>query len=257
MAIAEPIVVEARPPQFDEMAVWHEWPLDRSELDGYRHQWRPNVGPADRVASVLGGGALAAYGLSRRSIPGTALALLGGYLMARGVSGRCPVYRALRISTAQEGRAEPVDFFERGIHVTKSITINAPQQKLYEFWRDLANLPRVMEHLKSVEIIDDRRSHWIAKGPLNSSIEWDAEIINDEPYESLAWRSLDDAEVDNAGSVRFVPAFGNRGTQVKVNIAYLPKAGKLATAVAKMFGQEPNQQVREDLRRFKQLMEAR
>ena len=237
-----------------EMATWHEWPLE-GEAE-YQHEVRPNVGTEERIVSLLGGGALVGYGISRKSVPGYLLAGAGGYLALRGVTGRCPMYRTLGIDTSHEGRAEPRDFFERGIHVSRSITINKPQLELFEFWRDFTNLPAIMSHLKSVEIIDERRSHWVARGPMKASIEWDAEIINEEPNELIAWRSLEDAAVHSAGSVRFVPAPGNRGTQIRVELEYIPVGGKVGAAVAKLFGEEPGQQIGEDLRRFKQIMET-
>ena len=239
---------------FREMAVWHEWPLEVCEPK--RGPVRTNVGPTERWATGLGGLALAVFGLSKRGVAGWTLAACGGAMLTRGLTGYCPAYKQLRINNARRGQAEPVDFFEYGIQVSKAVTINTSPQTLFNFWRDFTNLPKVMSHLQSVQVIDDRRSHWVVKGPLNSRIEWDAEIINEEPYELIAWRSLPGAEIDNAGSVRFIRAPGGRGTQVRVNIEYIPVAGKLGAAIAKIFGEEPNQQVREDLRRFKQIMET-
>ena len=253
MAIAERPTARER--HFREMAVWHDWPVPDGPIQE-RPVARTNVAVPERLLSVLGGGALTAYGASRRTWAGWALAGLGAAMVFRGVSGHCPAYKQMRINTARRGMAEPADFYEYGIQVAKSVTINASPETLYRFWRDFTNLPRIMSHLKSVEIIDDLVSHWVAQGPLNSSIEWDAEIINEEPYELIAWRSLPGAEVDNAGSVRFVRAPGGRGTQVKVSIEYIPIAGRIGAMLAKLFGSEPNQEVQEDLRAFKQIMEA-
>lgn len=244
----------ARDRHFREMAVWHEWPVEVCQPQS--GPVRSNVGPTERWLTALGGTALAAYGLSKRGAAGWAMAGLGGALLARGVTGYCPAYKQLRINNARHGQAEPVDFYEYGIQVSRAVTINTSPQTLFNFWRDFTNLPRLMSHLQSVEVLDDKRSHWVVKGPMNSRIEWDAEIINEEPYEVIAWRSLPGAEIDNAGSVRFIRAPGGRGTQVRVNIEYIPVAGKLGAAIAKIFGEEPNQQVREDLRRFKQIMET-
>jgi uncharacterized membrane protein len=244
----------ARERHFREMAVWHDWPIPDQPND--QQTIHTNVASGERVASTLGGAALTAFGISRKSIPGWALAGVGAMLMYRGLSGHCPAYSGLRINTARRGMAEPVDFYEYGIQVTHSVTVNASPESLYRYWRDFTNLPRVMSHVESVEIVDDLVSHWVAKGPLNSRIEWDAEIINEEPYELIAWRSLPGAEIDNAGSVRFIRAPGARGTQVRVNMEYIPVAGRIGAALAKLFGNEPNQQVREDLRRFKHMMEA-
>ena len=112
-----------------------------------------------------------------------------------------------------------------------------------------------MDHLKSVKVLDNQRSHWVAKGPANLSIEWDAEIINEIPNEVIGWRSLDKSMVANAGSVQFKPAFDGRGTEVKVTMKYDLPAGPIGTALAKLFGENPDKQIAEDLGRFKQIMD--
>jgi uncharacterized membrane protein len=145
---------------------------------------------------------------------------------------------------------------EQGIHVEKSITINRSPAEIYQFWRNFENLPRFMSHLKSVQVIDERRSHWVAKAPAGMSVEWDAEIIDDTPNERISWRSLEGADVPNAGSVRFKPTPGDRGTVVIVEIQYKPPGGALGAAIAKLFGEEPEQQVADDLRAFKQVMDV-
>jgi uncharacterized membrane protein len=145
---------------------------------------------------------------------------------------------------------------ERAVHVRKAITIGRPAEDLYKFWRDFENLPRFMRHLEAVQVIDERRSHWKAKAPLGRTVEWDAEITEDRPNERLAWRSLEGADVPNYGSVTFEPAPGGRGTTVRVDLHYEPPGGIIGATIAKLFGQEPGQQVQEDLRAFKQLMET-
>ena len=140
--------------------------------------------------------------------------------------------------------------------VIKSLVINRSPEELYQFWRNFENLPRIMEYLQSVHVLDDKRSHWVTKGPAGTTVEWDAEIINDEPNALIAWRSVGNATVDNAGSVRFVPGPEGRGTEVRVVLDYIPPAGQLGAVVAKLFGRDPAAQVREDLRRFKQVMET-
>jgi uncharacterized membrane protein len=127
---------------------------------------------------------------------------------------------------------------------------------LYAFWRDFTNLPRFMEHLVSVRVDSPTRSHWVAKAPAGKTVEWDAEIINDIPDSLIAWKSAPGAEVPNAGSVHFAAAPGGRGTVVKVVMDVEPPAGRLGVLVAKLFGEDPDREVREDLRKFKQLMET-
>lgn len=141
------------------------------------------------------------------------------------------------------------------LRIQHAVTINRSPEELYQFWRDLKNLPRFMKHLESVQILNDNRSHWVAKGPAGTTVEWDAEVIEDRPNEVIAWRSVEGADVDNTGSVRFERAPGGRGTTVRVRMQYNPPAGVLGAAVAKLFGEDPNWQVKDDLRRFKQLME--
>jgi uncharacterized membrane protein len=142
------------------------------------------------------------------------------------------------------------------IEIEKSVTIYKPKDELYRFWRNFENLPQFTRHLKAVNIIDDKRSHWITEGPLNGTIEWDAEITEDRANELIAWTSVKGADVDNAGSVQFKSAPGDRGTEVKVVTVYDPPAGAIGDAIAKLFGKNPKQQIGDDLARFKMLMEA-
>jgi uncharacterized membrane protein len=163
-------------------------------------------------------------------------------------------YDAVRLSqrpgTTGDGREG------RGIHVRAAITVNRSPEELYRFWHNFENLPRFMSHLESVQVIGDRRSHWKAKGPAGTTVEWDAEITEDRPNERIAWRSLEGADVDNSGSVRFVKAPGGRGTEVHVEMRYDPPGGPIGAAIAKLFGQAPEQQLKDDLHHLKQVMET-
>jgi uncharacterized membrane protein len=144
----------------------------------------------------------------------------------------------------------------KGIHAKVSCVVNRSPEEVYNFWRNFENLPRFMRHLESVEDLGDGRSHWTAKGPAGMKVEWDATIVAVVPGEVITWRSLENSDVDNAGAVRFERAPGDRGTIVKVNIEYHPIAGVIGATVAKLFGEEPEQQLDDDLRRFKQVMEV-
>jgi uncharacterized membrane protein len=144
----------------------------------------------------------------------------------------------------------------RTVWVKKSIQINRSPQEVYAFWRDFQNLPRFMSNLESVQNTGDGRSHWVAIGPAGKRIEWDAEIVGEQQNSLIAWRSLEGADVEHAGSVRFEAAPGGRGTFVKVEIQYRPPGGVLGATVAKLLGRAPEQQVHEDLHHLKQLMEA-
>ena len=219
-----------------------------------------NVGQTERWISSVGGGALALYGLTRGSLGGIALAVVGGALLHRGMTGHCNVYDAIGYDTAG-GRglrsSENVSVRgERGTKLEKSVTINRSPEELFRFWRNFENRPRFMNHLESVHVTGGNRSHWVAKAPAGTTVEWDAEVYNEKENELIAWRSLEGADVDNAGSVRFERAPGGRGTVVRVVLKYDPPGGVIGAAVARLFGENPEQQVDEDLRRFKQLMET-
>lgn len=216
-----------------------------------------NVGQTERLASVAGGAALAVFGLYKRGILGGVAGVVAADLLYRGVTGRCVVRKRLRMSSSGT-RQNPgaAIAHQRGIRVQRTITVNRPAEELYRYWRELSNLPRFMHHLESVTSDRNGHSHWVAKAPAGRTVEWDAEIITDRPNELIGWRSLDGADIPNAGSVHFTPAPGGRGTEVRVEIAYDPPAGKLGALVARVFGKEPHQQVRDDLARFKQVMEA-
>lgn len=143
-----------------------------------------------------------------------------------------------------------------GVHAKASCIVNRDPDEVYSFFRDFRNLPRFMKHLESVEELPDGRSHWIAKGPAGLSVEWDAEIVADDPGRVITWRSLENSDVDNAGAVVFEPAPGGRGTILRVNIQYNPPGGVVGATVAWLFGEEPNQQLEDDLRRLKQVLEV-
>jgi len=166
------------------------------------------------------------------------------------------VYCAQRLTnTRRNTMTTAADAKQQGIRVRKSVTVNRPADEVYDFWRNFENLPRFMDHLESVQVTGDRRSHWKAKAPAGTTVEWDAETTEDRPNELIAWRSVEGADVPNTGVVRFVPAPGGRGTEIHVDLRYEPPAGKIGKLVAKLFGEEPSQQVEGDLRRFKQVLE--
>jgi uncharacterized membrane protein len=209
-------------------------------------------------------GALAAWLWSRVGGDAIDLALLGAaFKLKKSNRGRLAAATAAvagftaldvicsqRLSRRKGARGDGV------IHVAESVTINRSPEVLYRFWRDLQNLPRFMKHLESVRENEDWRSHWVARGPAGMTVEWEAEIIEDRMNELIVWRSLEGADVDSVGSVRFESAPGGRGSIVRVHMLYSPPAGAAGAAVAKLFGKDPEWQIKEDLRRFKQIMEA-
>jgi uncharacterized membrane protein len=222
-----------------------------------RHDGQINVGRTERLVSGVAGAALLVAGMRRRRMRSLFFPL-GTSLLARAVTGHCPLNRALgRNSAVGERRGGPSGAVGRGqgIRVEQSVTIGRPREELYRFWRDFENLPRFMDHLESVRVLDARRSHWITKGPAGTRVEWDAEIHQEIPNEMIAWQSLPEADVDHAGSVHFSPA-PNGGTEVRVILRYAPPAGKVGAVLAGLFGGDPARQVTDDLRRFKQVMDA-
>ena len=144
----------------------------------------------------------------------------------------------------------------RGIHAKGTCIVNSTPEEVYQFWRNFQNLPRFMRHVDSVEDLGDGRSHWKVKGPAGMEVEWDATIVADVPNEVITWRTLENTDVDHAGAVRFERAAGGRGTVIKVNLEYMPVGGVIGSTVAKLFGEEPEQQLDDDLRRFKQVLEV-
>lgn len=206
-----------------------------------------NTHKMERWVTAVGGGTLAMYGMRRRDRAGLVLATLGGVVVYRAVANGSA--RAM----AREGQHGDG---RRTIRVERSVTINADALRLYEFWRQLSRLPDIMRHLTSVTELSPTQSRWVARGPAGSHIEWEAEIVDDRPGEAIGWRSLPGADVTNAGTVQFRPAPDHRGTEVHVCLTYDPPMGRAAATVAKLLGEEPDVQVREDLRRFKWIIEA-
>jgi uncharacterized membrane protein len=216
-----------------------------------------NISDTEKWLSIAAGTGLALYGVSRRRTGGWLMTALGGMLLQRGATGHCHVYEAFGVNTAGTG-----DDTRRalggpaGEHVDESVTINRPIEELYRFWRNLENLPQFMSHLESVERVTDTLSRWRAKGPGGRTVEWSAEIINEVPNKVIGWRSIEGSEVVSAGSVNFDPAGPGRGTHVRVRLQYSPPGGRLGARVAKLFGRDAETEIREDLRRFKQMVET-
>ena len=167
---------------------------------------------------------------------------------------------ALDILCAQElSSGRPLSRYTQpdgSIHIEKSLAINRPPDECYRYWRDFRNLGQFMGHLREVRVIDEKRSHWVAKAPARYSVEWDAIVAEDRPNEMICWHSVEGADVENRGTVRFERGPAGKGTIVRVTLSYLPPAGSFGAFVAKLFGEEPEQQVYDDLRRFKQILET-
>jgi len=214
--------------------------------------YKPNISAIARWSSMIAGTALALEGYRRRN---TLASAVGFGFLARGISGFCPVSYALGRDTASKDTRTALGG-SRGVIVESAVTIYRPPAEVYSYWRQLENLPRFMTHLERVEESGAGRSRWTARGPLETRVSWEAEIINDVPGELISWRTLPDSDVVSAGSVWFRSAGGDHGTRVKVKLQYAPPAGKIGATLAWLTGKDPQRQIDEDLRRFKQLVEA-
>jgi uncharacterized membrane protein len=228
------------------------FPEDAQEL---RARTNRNLSDLERWGSIVVGAGLTVYGLSRLKSTGLMHATVGTLLLRRGLTAHCDLYEAIGINTAGTGSdTRRMLRGSGGIDVNESVVINRSIEELYRFWRNLENLPQFMHHLESVERITDTISHWRAKGPGDRILAWNAEIINEVPNQVIGWRSLEGADVVSAGSVNFDREGAD--TRVTVHLQYSPPGGKVGAALARLFGRDAATEIREDLERFKQLVEA-
>ena len=199
----------------------------------------------DAVDLALIGAALPSGQTDRRRAAGGIAAVVGAAAL--------DAYCAVQLGRSPAARRRR---WKNRVSVEHAATINKPIGEVYAFWRDFQNFPRFMRHLVSVEVTGERQSLWRATGPAGTRFEWRAEITEDRPNERLAWRTLEGSDVQHEGEVAFAHAPGARGTEVRVRLEYAPPGGAVGRTLARLFGEEPEQQVREDLRRFKQLIET-
>lgn len=215
-----------------------------------------NVSRPERVLSMLGGSALLLMSFIKRGWLGLGAALFSAPLLYSGITGISPLYKLLGRNSAIRQKSAAISVpHQQGIRVEQSIIINRPREEVYRFWRDFGNLPHFIPQVKSVEVHDATHSHWRLTGPAGINVEWDAEIINDEPNTVIGWRSLQNPYVDHAGSVRFKSISGNQATEVRVMMEYLPVAGAVSNVLAWLFRDSPQQQVYYALTRLKQRFE--
>lgn len=241
-----------------------------------------NVGQSERQISVAAGAALLLYAAINRSRTSLIHGSLGAYLIWRGQTGHCPLYQAMDINTAQSQRAwqgngngqpqrdwrtntgvQQIPIQQQNnqqqsnqIEIRRAVTVDKPAEELYNFWRKLENLPQFMHHLERVEQTSERSSHWKAKIAGGIPVEWDAEIVEDVPGQRIAWRTKPDSQVQQSGVVEFKPATAKRGTVVNVDLHYSPPGGIIGETFARMLNGITAQQVKDDIGRFKSLMEA-
>jgi uncharacterized membrane protein len=209
-----------------------------------------NVGTGERIASVIGGTALAVYAIRNFGKPsGKILGLAGLILLKRGVTGYCEVNNALGRNTAHKKAS--------AIEVKATYTINKPREEVYAYWRNFENLPAFMKHLENVVVKDEKTSTWTAKVPGGvGTVTWDAVIQEEEMNRLICWTSLPGSTIDNAGEIRFVDAPGNNGTEIHAEISYRLPAGDAGSVAGKLINPFVERMVKEDLRRFKSLMET-
>lgn len=166
-----------------------------------------------------------------------------------------PEHAAVHQRAMAKAAAEERSWHEAAL-VGRTVTVNAPRDQVYAFWRDFANLGRFLQHIERVDVRDQRRSHWVVSAPAGRTVEWDSVITEDEPGRLIAWRSDEGADIKNTGRIEFLDAAPGRGTMVRAEIVYQPPGGDIGKMIAKLFQEEPKIQARRDLRRFKQLMET-
>lgn len=166
----------------------------------------------------------------------------------------CAAVAALAADLARRAGSVETDSLQRAVRASAALTVHKPVDEVYGYWHNFENLPNFMDHLESVDVIDLRRSRWKAKAPAGQSVEWEAEIITDEPNHLISWQSAEGSQISNAGSVRFTPNPDN-STNVHVELAYEVPGGLIGARVARLFGEEPQQQIEADLRRFSDVVE--
>jgi uncharacterized membrane protein len=214
---------------------------------------RKNVENWERAASIaLGAGLVVMAARRRQLLSGTSTSGLA--LIARGASGFCPVNAATGRGRRRDDTRAALGG-ARGVVIQESVTIARPRAEIFEFWSDPRHLSGFMRHVERVDVIGNGRTHWVMRGPAGVRVEWDAETINEVEPELIAWRTLPGADVASAGSVHF-RARGDEATEVTVRMQYDPPAGKAGAALAWLIGQSPAADLREDLRRLKQVLEA-
>lgn len=215
-----------------------------------------NIGHSERWVSLLVGSLLLVYGFAR-AFRGLVWMILGGALFYRGLSGHSYLYQAMGMDAAGR-RATWAWPGGPGIRVEETIVVNRPVEEVFRFWRSLDNLPRVMSHVVSVTPMGERRSHWVvrAPGPIAATVEWDGEVVEERENELITWRSYPGSQVDVAGSVYFRPTPDGGGTEIRVLLAYSPPGGAIGTAVGRLLNSMTEDEIRSDLRQFRDRLEA-
>ncbi len=216
---------------------------------------RTNLGKNERILSVLGGATLGVLALRRKGVPGALLGAAGAALVQRGVTGHCQVYHALGVDRSDPSAPSGAPA-EAGFRGTARTAINRNAQELYDYWRDFTTAPRFRDTITQVEILDESTSRWTAAGPMGRTFQWTSRLVEDRPGEFIAWESIPPSDLPNRGSVRFTP-FG-RGTQTEVHytVEIDPPGGVVGQALLSLFHRAPQAMLENDLRNFRERMEA-
>ncbi len=215
-----------------------------------------NVGQTERIISIVAGSGLAAYGIYRRDWAGSLVALLGAGLLYRGASGHSFIYQALNKNSAEPSSENATSIpGKNGIQIRRSLTINRTPEELYTFWKQVEKTPLYTPNVESVLKTSERTSHWLAAGPFGRTVEWNSEILTDEPNHSISWHVHGKPKTANAGKVTFEPATGGRGTVVMLELSFYT-SGSLNLAATGVGSRVQEYQTLKTLRQFKDLMEA-
>nr|MBF0683617.1 DUF2892 domain-containing protein [Pseudomonas sp.] len=214
-----------------------------------------NVHGAERFLSASGGMVLLTRGLRQGGVAGWLQALVGGVLVARGVTAKCPVKRALAATSFEKTLAEENGWHSATAIITR-IVIRRPRHQVYAYWRNFNNLSHFMKHIERIEMLSDSRSRWVVKAPVGQTVEWTAHVTEDVPDRRIAWETEYDADIRSSGWVEFEDTPDGRGTQVAVMIAYEPPGGKIGHLAARLWHEDPATQVCEDLQSLKEILEA-
>ncbi|HWF46960.1 MAG TPA: SRPBCC family protein [Bryobacteraceae bacterium] len=203
--------------------------------------WARVAGDAVDLASL--GSCFAANGANRSKVTASTLAVAGVTAL--------DVICARQLS--RNGGANGISP-RRTVHITQSVIVNRSPEELYGVWRDVANLPKFMRHIESVQVIDGGRLHWKMAAPRGKTIEWDSEIVEDQPNRRIAWRSV--GLVERSGSIEFSRAAGGRGTIVRIDMEFAPPGGRLAAEALRRLRAIPAHVIGDALRAFKAFMET-
>jgi uncharacterized membrane protein len=223
-----------------------------------RRHWRedgPNVTGPERWLSIAGGAGMALVLGRRGGVIGALGGVAGAGLVLRGLTGRCAVKHAMVDKTPAKAVAKEQGWSSAAL-IHRAVSIGKPRDEVYATWRDFSNLAKFMENIERIEVLDDKRSHWVVQAPFGKTVEWDAVVTEDRPGELIAWETAEGAQIKSAGWVEFKDGPTGRGTEVRARFAYKPPAGKVGQVFAKLLQREPNVQARRDLKRFKQFMET-